>query len=109
MAHIPFLEKIVRQQIDQRHQTIEEAIAVCGHALIQFVYATIERSRRRSLREMWLAAVECHSGDELRSRILSYLNEGDSSPVLGALVDNQAPLGEWVSMWQTSCVNHTFL
>jgi ATP-dependent DNA helicase RecQ len=91
----------VRQQIGQSHRTIEEAIADGGRALIQFVYETIERSRRRSLREMWLAAVECRSGDELRSRILSYLNEGDSAPVLSDLVEDQAPLGEWVSMWQT--------
>lgn len=91
----------VSEEIRGNHRSIAEAIDVCGRALIRFVYETIERSRRRSLREMWLAAVECRSGDELRARILNYLNEGDSSPALTGLVEGQATLREWSSVWRT--------
>ena len=39
-----------------------EAAEGCGRILIEFVYDTVERSRRRSLREMWLAARESGTG-----------------------------------------------
>jgi ATP-dependent DNA helicase RecQ len=66
-----------------------EAAEGCARILIEFVYDTIERSRRRSLREMWLAARES-DGDpnvSFRRRILDYLSEGDISPTLEQLVD----------------------
>jgi len=59
----------------------QAAVAGC-RILIDFVYDTIERSRRRSLREMWLAAREAASEDIFRQRILDYLSEGDVTPRL---------------------------
>jgi len=53
------------------------------------VYDTIERSRRRSLREMWLAARESQTDEELRRRVLDYLSEGDILPSLQQLVDKE--------------------
>jgi ATP-dependent DNA helicase RecQ len=66
-----------------------EAAEGCGRILIEFVYDTVERSRRRSLREMWLAARESGSDANatFRQRILDYLSEGDISPTLEQLVD----------------------
>ena len=58
----------------------------CAGELITFVYDTIERSRRRSLREIWLAA-RAGDGEELRRRILDYLTEGDVAPLLEELLD----------------------
>jgi len=64
----------------------------CGRELISFVYETIERSRRRSVREMWLAARESSidstdvNPDEVfRTRILDYLTEGEVSPIIERL------------------------
>jgi ATP-dependent DNA helicase RecQ len=68
-----------------------EAVEGCARILIEFVYDTVERSRRRSLREMWLAARESgrDPNTEFRRRILDYLAEGDISPTLERLVDLQ--------------------
>ena len=65
--------------------SVAAAARICGRELIEFVYETIERSRRRSLREMWLAARESNSDSDLRNRILDYLAEGEISPILERL------------------------
>ena len=66
-----------------------QAIAVCGRILIEFVYETIERSRRRSLREMWTAVKEARTDAALRARVLDYLSEGDAAPILERLAEEQ--------------------
>lgn len=79
---------VVAQRLETRTlNKVSEAIEMCGRELIEFVYDTIERSRRRSLREMWLAARESQSDAQLRQRVLDYLSEGDIAPVLEGLVD----------------------
>jgi ATP-dependent DNA helicase RecQ len=77
-----------------------EAAEGCGRILVEFVYDTVERSRRRSLREMWLAAREsgADANTTFRQRILDYLSEGDISPTLEQLVD--APHFRYAD-WQT--------
>ena len=80
---------------------LENAIVAYGEFLVKFVYRIIERSRRRSLREMWLAARECHDGDELRQRILDYLTEGDLGPILERLLDSGDSLDAWMDNWPT--------
>ncbi|MGZ4410392.1 MAG: RecQ family ATP-dependent DNA helicase, partial [Gaiellaceae bacterium] len=73
----------------------------CAQRLIRFVYDTVERSRRRSLREMWLAAREARSDPNgaFRQRILDYLTQGSIAPSLERLVDNpQVRLGEWTEL-----------
>lgn len=67
--------------------TVKDAIARCGTELIRFVYETVERSRRRSLREMWLAVQEMSSADDFRARILDYLAEGDVARSIERLLD----------------------
>ena len=51
---------------------LDDAILGVAGLLIDFVYDTIERSRRRSLREMWLAVRESNQDPnvEFRGRIL---------------------------------------
>lgn len=83
------VETIAAHAAPCRLMDASEAAEGCGRILIEFVYETIERSRRRSLREMWLAARES-GGDAnvvFRRRILDYLSEGDISPTLERLVD----------------------
>jgi ATP-dependent DNA helicase RecQ len=68
---------------------LEETISVCADQLVEFIYDTVERARRRALREMWLAARE--SADDpngaFRQRILDYLSQGDIAPSLERLID----------------------
>lgn len=90
----------IREEIDRRYVTLRDAIEASGRAMVQFVYDTIERSRRRSLREMWLTAVESANGDELRQRVLDYLAEGDVMPLLERLLDNeQFRFHDWIDSW----------
>jgi ATP-dependent DNA helicase RecQ len=70
-------------------QKPEDAVRGCAPLLISFVYDTIERARRRSLREMWLAARESAGDAEIRTRILDFLTEGDVAPRLERLLDQQ--------------------
>lgn len=76
-------------------------IVRCGRLLIDFVYETVEKSRRRSLREMLLAARTCDSDESFRTRILDYLSEGDVGNSLEALVDlSSIDLATWRLQWE---------
>ncbi len=67
------------------------AIVQASARLVRFVYDTVERSRRRSLREMWLAAREGRDDPNgtFRQRILDYLTQGSVAPTLEMLVDQE--------------------
>lgn len=93
------VEAIGQTAASFRASDVIDACAGCSRILIEFVYDTIERSRRRSLREMWLAARESERdpNSAFRQRILDYLSEGDISPVLERLVDSaQFRYADWM-------------
>ena len=70
-------------------EPLRDAVLGCGRLLLDLVYEVIERSRRRSLLEMWQAARECQGDPDVgfRQRILDFLTEGDLSRMLERLVD----------------------
>ena len=74
---------------ERRNMDLPDAVLSAARALIEFIYDNIVESRRRSLREMYLAvqAASNQMGDVLRQRVLDYLTEGDVSPVLERLID----------------------
>jgi ATP-dependent DNA helicase RecQ len=63
------------------------AIEECTLLLTEFIYDTVALARRRSLREMLLAARESAGDVEFRRRILDYLQEGDVAPLIERLAD----------------------
>ena len=68
---------------------IREAVSRGASELIAFIYEVIVESRRRSLREMYVAARDASPGeDELRERVLDYLTRGEISPVLERLMES---------------------
>ena len=68
---------------------LRQAVSQAARELIVFIYDVIVESRRRSLREMYVAARDATpGGDGLRDRVLDYLTRGDISPVLETLVDS---------------------
>ena len=68
---------------------LREAVSRAARELIVFIYDVIVESRRRSLREMYVAARDAPpGGDGLRDRVLDYLTRGDISPVLETLVES---------------------
>lgn len=80
---------------------LREAVLVCSKALISFVYETVAGSRRRSLREMWLAAKEgvADPNGKFRARILEYLSQGSVAPSLEKLVDeDRVSLSQWTEL-----------
>lgn len=84
--------------------TLMNAIEVCGRQLIELVYHTIEQSRRRSLREMWLAAHDAARSedpdDEMRQRVLDYMTQGFASFIFQRLInESQFRFSDWVSEW----------
>lgn len=90
----------MRSRLNSLNAPHHEAISRCGRMLIEFVYETVERSRRRSMREMLLAARHSKTDEELRSRVLEYLSEGDVGNVLEQLVDlSTVDLERWTNEW----------
>ena len=68
---------------------IREVVSRAARELIIFIYDVIVESRRRSLREMYVAARDAPQGEDgLRDRVLDYLTRGDISPVLETLVES---------------------
>ena len=81
----PGREAAIRAQVAAaRQQPLIEAIMATASILLDFIYDTIERSRRRSLLEMWLAARESEgeADSKFRERILAYLSQGSIAPKL---------------------------
>lgn len=79
-----------------------DAIEHGTRVLTEFIYETVAAARRRSLREMILAARETRGDeDRFRQRILNYLQEGDVAPVIEALTDApEFQLSSWISALQ---------
>jgi ATP-dependent DNA helicase RecQ len=74
-----------------------EAVVTSCRMLVDFVYDTIEHSRRRSLREMWLAAREAENEYTFRRRILDYLSEGDVTPRLVEMSESsEFVISDWL-------------
>lgn len=87
-----------------RYDDLMTTIEGCGRELIKFVYRTVEQTRRRSLREMWLAAHGAarsnNPNQALRDRILEYMTEGDATPVMLRLAEeSQFRFSDWISAW----------
>ena len=92
---------VQRSEPGDTHDTLAEFIAQAGgmslreavlrgvRELVEFTYKVIVESRRRSLREMYVAARDAVTdGNRLRERVLDYLNQGDLSPILEELVES---------------------
>jgi len=79
-----------------------DAVAAGTEILTEFIYETIAAARRRSLREMILAARENQGNEErFRQRILNYLQEGDVAPIIESLTDaKEFDLEPWIQAIQ---------
>ena len=85
-AQRPSVSAFVAQSNDM---SLREAVSGAARELVAFIYDVIVESRRRSLREMYVAARAASSaGGGLRERVLDYLTQGDISPLLETLVES---------------------
>lgn len=76
-----------------------DAIENSVRILTEFIYETIAAARRRSLREMLLAARDNRGNESaFRKRILDYLQEGDVAPLIESLTDAaNFKLSDWIA------------
>ena len=54
---------------------------------VELLYDSVEKSRRRALREMRLLAAAGASDQEIRTRIEDYFREGDLAPQLETMTE----------------------
>ena len=74
---------------EAKGMSLREAVLRGVRELVEFTYKVIVESRRRSLREMYVAARDAVTdGNRLRERVLDYLNQGDLSPILEELAES---------------------
>ncbi len=67
-----------------------------ARTLVEFTYDVIERSRRRMIQEAVLLARQAQDDDEIRARLLDYLQEGFGAEHIGQLLESeQIDLAEW--------------
>lgn len=106
-----FLEYVARTQpgrVDEFSKRVEEggwesledrALGLARLAL-ELLYDTIERSRRRALREMRLLVSETRTDAEIRQRIEDYFREGDLAPRIQELVDRErVRVADWFPVY----------
>src|SRR5690606_34845975 len=77
------------------------ATRVLGHSrkLIEFIYDTIVSSRRRATEEMLRLADASFDGEEIRRRILAYMDIGDVGRDLTELLEREVFLyGDWLEL-----------
>ena len=81
-------------EIDTKNAS-EAALELAGH-LIEFTYDVIERSRRRMIQEAVLLARQAKHNDEIRARLLDYLQDGFGAERIEQLLESEAiDLAEW--------------
>ncbi len=88
-------DQLLNHPNDKTRDAVERSIEV----LTEFIYETIALARKRSLREMLLAARETRGNEPaFRKRILDYLQEGDISPIIESLTDADTfILNDWIT------------
>ena len=93
----PAKSKLLARQLDaivpddNRHAACE-----LTRVLIEFIYDVIERSRRRMIQESVLLARRSHRDEEIRARLLDYLQEGLGAERISELLEQpQISLANW--------------
>jgi ATP-dependent DNA helicase RecQ len=87
-ASQPGRAKLISHQIDRvRDDDAVAFVRALAKVLIDFIYDVIERSRRRAIQEAVLLARNCYRDEDIRQRLLDYLQEGIGAEQLQVLID----------------------
>jgi ATP-dependent DNA helicase RecQ len=70
-------EEMEREVLSLRQQSYPSYVVAVAKHLVKFIYQHIELARRRALSEMLQAASAARSGEDLRHRILDYLEQSE--------------------------------
>jgi ATP-dependent DNA helicase RecQ len=92
-------EQAEREALSLRRRSHREYVLAVAERLVSFIYQHIELARRRALNEMLQAAISAQTGEDLRRRILAYLEQTEWDERLEAVrtsarggVDSLAPV-----------------
>lgn len=112
-----FLRYVTRTQparLDERRRAVEALPKLAAPAeralslalmVNSLIYDTVEKSRRRALREMRLLAAESRGDYEIRQRIEDYFREGELAPrIEGLLEATSVVLDAWLDMYSSLTV-----
>jgi ATP-dependent DNA helicase RecQ len=93
----PARVKVFRRQLEEVQAASPAANAKqLTQMLIEFTYDVIERSRRRAIQEAMLLARNATDDQEIRQRLLDYLQEGIGAENIERLVEEKEPkLTSW--------------
>jgi len=90
--------RIAVESLDSEQTSTERAQTLAVLAM-DLVYDTVEKSRRRALREMRLLATESAGDTDIRKRIEDYFREGELAPVLEELLEaTSVELAKWFAV-----------
>ena len=83
------------------YRDVRHAVEQCSQQLIDTLYDTVVKSRKRSLREMWLLAVDAErDGEIVRQRVLDYLTEGAAVTRIEELIQvSWFNIEDWIAAW----------
>ncbi len=85
---------VPEDQKDRRHGAYELASAFVG-----YIYDVVERSRRNMIREAMLLARTAETGEDVRARLLDYLQEGLGAERMRELLDDpEIDLLDWYAL-----------
>ena len=83
------------------YRDVRHAVEKCSRQLIDTLYDTVVKSRKRSLREMWLLAIDAErDGEIVRQRVLDYLTEGAAASRIEELITaDHIDIEDWTAAW----------
>lgn len=81
----------IEEDLHRKFRTVGEESAaqaqVAAAALVDYLYSSVERARRRSIQEAVLMARTCRNDKQIRQRMLDYLSEGKGAEAIEELPD----------------------
>lgn len=82
-------EELERKALTMRRGSLPQYVIEAARLLIRFIYEHVELARRRALSEMLQAASSARTGEDLRRRILVYLEQTEWDELLGAVLTSK--------------------
>jgi ATP-dependent DNA helicase RecQ len=90
-AYQPTLGPLIEQQLrDEATSNHPQFVLAAARILVDFIYSHVELARRRSLNEMLLAVDAARNGEDLRQRILQYLEATEYDERLNAILTSES-------------------
>jgi ATP-dependent DNA helicase RecQ len=88
-------DQVVSELGDVSSLSTNEALYLMVAKLVEFIYGTVEASRRAAIKEMWNWS-KLSNSDDLRRRLLDYLRETEfSKEAFGILRESEHDLERW--------------